>query len=350
MKLAGQKIPVGCSHAVVLPSFDFETYSECPISYGVSRYTEHPSAEVLCLAYDLKNGQGPKLWIPGMPAPQDLFDHIASGGLLEAWNSLFEYFVWLNLCVKKLGWPPLPLEQTRDVMAKARAHCLPAALEKCGAAMGADIAKDKDGKRLIRKFCIPRKPTKKDARTRILLSDDPEDAQKLYDYCVQDVASQDYLSERIPDLSPLETRVWLVDQRMNVRGLGVDKPALAACMSIIAQAQEVYTKELVEVTDGWVDGKDKTAEIIKWAKAAQGFSMASCDKDHVIMYLNMDIPDPLRRVLRIRQLLTSASIGKMVTISNAPGPAERPQVQYNPRTSKQVDPTCSCADVGSTML
>jgi hypothetical protein len=78
---------------------DFETYSEAGyiwdgaagkwrappgatkkgiFAVGAAAYSEHPSTEILCLAYDLKDGLGPRLWIPGTPAPQELFDHIAA--------------------------------------------------------------------------------------------------------------------------------------------------------------------------------------------------------------------------------------------------------------------------------
>ena len=77
-----QRIPTGVSHSTVLPDIDFETYSEagfewnhdlqkyeCPIGatkkglpvIGIARYAEHPSTEVLSVAYNLKRGEGGKL-------------------------------------------------------------------------------------------------------------------------------------------------------------------------------------------------------------------------------------------------------------------------------------------------
>ena len=105
---AGTILRAGPGTATILADMDFETYSEAGLAWnptarrwgsppgtankrsisavGAARYAEHHSTEVLCLKYDLKDGRGRRMWIPGMPDPQDLFDHIAAGGLIESWN------------------------------------------------------------------------------------------------------------------------------------------------------------------------------------------------------------------------------------------------------------------------
>ena len=96
-----------------LPTCDFESYSEAGYIWqpdtgrwagvtktapglsavGAAVYSEHPSTQVLCLAYDLLDGVGPRLWLPGMPPPADLFAYIATGGLLEAHNATDALFL-----------------------------------------------------------------------------------------------------------------------------------------------------------------------------------------------------------------------------------------------------------------
>lgn len=181
------RLPSGCGFSTVLPDMDFETYSEAGYYFdetakkwksitkspphgigavGAAAYAEHPSTEVLSLAYNLKDGLGARLWLPGMPPPTELFDHIAAGGLLEAWNSAFEWHIWENVC-KRMGWPPLPYWQLRDAMAKSRAFSLPGALGKAAKVLEVTDQKIDDGKRLLNKFSKPRNPTKKDDRRRI---------------------------------------------------------------------------------------------------------------------------------------------------------------------------------------
>lgn len=138
------------------PSLDFETYSEAGHAWledeqkwkapdgatkrgleivGIKNYVNHPSFEILCLAYDLCDGLGPAVWVPGQPPPDRLLDHVRAGRPLYAWNASFEFTVWDNYCVPYLGWPPLKLEQLRCDMAKARAYALPGKLEDAAKAL-----------------------------------------------------------------------------------------------------------------------------------------------------------------------------------------------------------------------
>ena len=176
--LAGQQAPVGPGVSTVLADMDFETYSAAGYTFngekyvgaaknsrglglvGAVAYAEHPSTEVLSLAYDLKDGLGDRLWLPGMPPPADLLDHIKSGGLLEAHNSSFEYFIWKHVCEPRMGWGPLPLDQLRCSMAKAKAYSLPGKLETAAKAVNSPEQKDAGGANIMRKLSVPRNPTK----------------------------------------------------------------------------------------------------------------------------------------------------------------------------------------------
>ena len=152
---AGHQLVAGLMHSTVVPDLDFETYSEAGFVWnpetnkwtclpnasqgkkglpvvGAAVYTEHPTCEVLSLAYDLKDGRGRRRWRPGMPAPAELINHVLHDRPLEAWNVGFERWVWENVCVPRYGWPPAQPEQWRCAMAKARAHALPGALGKAG--------------------------------------------------------------------------------------------------------------------------------------------------------------------------------------------------------------------------
>ncbi len=180
--LAGQQFSVGVGVSTVLADMDFETYSDAGFLFdgekyvgatknkrglplvGAAAYAEHYSTEVLSLAYDLKDGAGPRLWVPGLPYPQDLFDYIAAGGLIEAHNSGFEFFVWYYVCHCRMGWPFLAIEQLRCSMAKAKAYSLPGKLETAAKVVQAVELKDESGTATMRKLSVPRKPTKKEQK------------------------------------------------------------------------------------------------------------------------------------------------------------------------------------------
>ena len=319
-----------------IATLDFETYSEAGYVFngtkwekvvkgskpsiglvGAHAYAEHPSTEILCLAYDILDGKGVKLWWPGDPDPCDLFEHIASGGLLEATNSQFEYVIWNHVALPKLNWPPLPLEQLRDVAAKARLWGLPGSRKEMGKALGSAVQKDSDGTRLINKFSIPKKPTKKDPRLRLRPFDDPVDGMLLGAYCMTDVQSEMVDSEQIPDASPFEEQLWLYDQKINNRGVAIDIEGVRNCAEILKQVKHKYTAELRGITGGEVQSHEELQKMGNWLEK-RGFSMPNMQKDTIVETLdNPNLPELCRRVLEIRVALNSATVKKLGAMQRA---------------------------------
>lgn len=178
---AFEQVHAGHGVSTLIPDFDFETYSEAGYYWdgpayrwrgllkskpglqcvGAPAYAENPSTEILSLAYNLKDGRGDRLWVPELPPPQELFDYIANGGILEAWNSAFEFYIWHFVCNFRMGWPPLPLAQLRCAMAKGAAWGLPGKLGKAAKVVNVTEQKDATGESLIKKLSIPKNPTKK---------------------------------------------------------------------------------------------------------------------------------------------------------------------------------------------
>lgn len=335
---AGAKIQVATGFAEVLADIDFETYSEAGYNFdpvlnkwisvantaphglgavGAAVYSEHPSTEVLSLSYNLKDGIGPRLWIPGMPPPYDLFNHILQGGLIEAANSGFEYFIWLNVCHKRMGWPALGHLQLRDTLAKARAHSLPGALGKIAKVLEVKDQKIDEGKRLLDKFSKPRNPTKNDARTRIRPTDPDAlvDGNALYTYNLGDIKAESAVSACIPDLSDYELKLWLLDQKINFRGVHIDKEAVDACLEIVRQATEKYTAELIALTGGYVQTAGEIKKITEWV-GGRGVPVSGMTADDVETLLaRPNLPGDVKRVLEIRASLGAASVKKLYSIS-----------------------------------
>lgn len=331
---AGTAIDLGIGRSTVLPSMDFETYSEAgyvhdPVTgkirglgtggkgglpaVGTPAYAAHPSTEVLCLYYDLKDGKGRQGWFPGTPQPVDLLNYVAGGGPIEAFNITFEWWVWNMVCVKRYGWPPLPLDQCYCVMARSRRHSLPGALAKVSKVLGTP-EKDKAGGNLIGKLCRPLTPTKKRPAIRWTPATNWPDFLSLYGYCDQDVVAEDHVAARIPDLTQYERDWWLLDQTINVRGVQVDMPALDAAISILEQATRKYTIELAQVTAGAVGSVSEVAKLGKWLRD-QYVYLPDMQAETVTAWLKRDdLPPDARRVLEIRDCLSSANVKKLATL------------------------------------
>lgn len=333
----GTQIRTGLGVSTVVASMDFETYSEAGFEIdrqtgkvrgigsqgkgglpvvGTPVYSAHPSAEVLCLFYDLKDGKGRRGWLPGMPSPADLLQHIADGKLVEAWNVTFEFYIWNMICARRYGWPALHLEQCRCVMARSRRFSLPGSLGIAAKVLGTP-QKDADGGRLINKLTRPHSPTKKRPAHRWTRATAPEDFDRLFTYCDRDVEAEDHAAARIPDLTPAEFEAWQVDQRINARGVQVDVAALDAMLDILGQAERRYTLELGQITQGAVGSVAEVAKLGAWL-AENGLHVPDLQKDTVEEYVTDETRERFGfnvwRALQIRQLLGAANVKKLRTL------------------------------------
>lgn len=341
--LYGTKLNCGLSHAIVIADFDFETYSEAGyywdeenkkwrgkglLGIGLARYAQHPSTEVLSLAYNLKDGTGAKLWKPGQAIPYDLFQHLGEGLLLEAWNIGFEYWIWEYVCVEKYGFLPLKSykKQLRCAMAKACAFAIPAGLDNAGKTLNTVVKKDTGGKRLLDKFSKPRSPTKRDQRLRIQLAEEPEDAELLFKYNLKDIETEAEISALCPDLSDFELSFWQADQAINTRGVRADVQHAYAGIEIIEQAQQKYNPRVHQLTGGRINTAGQVGELLKWVNEnlLSGHPVEDLNAETIETLLERwDIPPEVREVLKIRQLLSSASVKKLYAIVNTATEEER---------------------------
>ncbi len=203
--------------------------------------------------------------------PWDLFDYILRPGAeLESHNAMFERLIWTNVCVPRYGWPPLPALVQRCSMATARTNAYPGKLENLGEVLRLDARKDAEGKRLLKKFSVPRDPTKKDPRLRIRPEDDPEDFERLCQYCDQDVRTEQEASSKLVQMSPSELAAWQLNQAINWRGLRIDRAGVRDCIAVLEACMDRYGAECRELTGGiapsqvqalvgWVAGRMSTA-------------------------------------------------------------------------------------------
>lgn len=322
-------------------SFDFETYSEAGYVWneekqrftappgssgtkkglgvvGAARYSEHESTEVLVMNYDLLDGHGVRQWYPGWPAPQDMFDHLARGGTLEAHNLPFERWIWRNVCIRRYGWPDLDQYEAQLFcsMAKCRAYAYPPSLDQATKIANVSEKKDPEGAALMKKFSMPQNPSKANGmRRRFVYGDDP-DAYMRYTkgYGGQDVIAEHALSMVVPEMIPVQREYYLLDQRINRRGVHMDMRAVNGAIAIIEQAFAKYDVEMQQLTNGI---KASELQKLKGWCAAHGYSMSAMDEDCISAALaDPQIPAPVARALTLRQAIGSASVKKVFAIRN----------------------------------
>ena len=121
----------------------------------------------------------------------------------------------------------IPIQRYRCSMATALSHGLPAGLGDLGTVLGIreDRQKIKDGKRLVLKFCKPKKL--KDGTLKWATPEtDPEDWAKYLEYASTDVYAMRECVRKIPSwnypYSKFERECWFMDQTVNSRGMNID--------------------------------------------------------------------------------------------------------------------------------
>ena len=325
-----------------IASADFETRSATDIKKGLERYTKDPTCEVITLSYRLPGGdmrrwnRGYDLKTPNVVYElqlRDLHNHVRAGGLIRGWNVMFEWYIWNYVCVPKYGWPPLPIEQCIDTMAQAAACNLPQSLGRCVEVLGlpADKQKDKRGKYLIQRLCKPHKPTK--TRPGIWV-EDPELFAEMCDYCDQDVVAEEAVAKKLRPLTAYEQSIWLLTQRINLRGVPVAIDECEVIVQILELEKARLNGELAEVTNGQVLKASDRKGLLDWCNGQmEPFSSVIDLEDPVdeeedrpgheepllgnmrgatveAVLERTDLPPDVRRALEIRAAVVQTSTAK----------------------------------------
>jgi DNA polymerase len=279
---------------------------------GLHRYARHPSTDVWCLSYAFGDEE-PQLWTPGMPVPKAVADHIMAGLPVHAWNAAFELEIWNEIMVKRYGWPALRPEQTFCTMAASYAMGLPGALENAASALGLEQRKDADGHALMLRMARPRS---KKGVTPVVWWDEPEKLARLYDYCKQDVRTERAVGKHLMPLSERERRLWLLDYKINQRGVRIDVPSVHAAIDAAEAIKESASAEMQRITGGAVESVTKVGQLKAWM-AARGVKAESLAKQAVVDLLAdedvevpSDLPADVRAALVLRQEVGKASAAK----------------------------------------
>ena len=232
---------------------DFETRSRCDLrSKGVYNYAQDISTEVLCMSYAFDD-EDVRTWLPSQPFPEFIRNH---KGQIRAHNAAFERLMfWYVLQV------PFKLEQFYCTAAQARANCAPGKLEDVGRFAGSSMKKDHRGSQLIRLLSIPQS----DGTFR----EDEALMAEMIEYCEQDVRAMRAISQAQRELSADELRDYHVNERINDRGVLLDK-RLALAAVRYAQEEAVEIQDIVrEVTNGEITSV-RSPKMREWVLARVG--------------------------------------------------------------------------------
>jgi len=329
-------------------TIDFETRSVCDLKkHGSWMYAKHPTTRVMCLSYKLPGSDRVGRWhmahpqhlIAESPPPLDLFEHIASGGLVEAHNAFFERVIWMHVMVKRHGWPEMPHLQWRCSAAKACAASLPRDLAGAARAMGLPVEKDMEGRKLMLKMCKPRKPRKAEtltwieetgfegkfteakAQIPVLWHEEENDIYRLWDYCDVDVLTEHCLSEAVPDLSEYEMAIWQMDQAINERGARFDLDMARAALKMAGHWRKRLNGELETMTG--ISAGSKRQACRTWLEKHENLVLPDTAATTLEWYIeNEPISGRARRICEIIRDVNRTSTRKYQTMIDKADPED----------------------------
>ena len=311
---------------------DIETYSPQDIAkVGAYRYAQDPNFQILLFGYCAEDSAAPTvLDLTLEPDPRCclyvsipwLFD---ASYTKRAHNAAFEW--WCLSEYMELSWEQrvLWLQQWECSMIHALYCGLPAQLGALGAALKQpeDALKMKEGKALIKYFCQPCKPTKRNGgRTRNLPQHDPAKWHLFCKYNGMDVIAERANDRRLAHWPVPEylMQQWREDVEMNARGVAVDMEFVEAALDTLEQSTLPLKAELKTLTG--LANPGSRVQLLGWL-ANRGCPMDSLSKDAVEEALRGELPSDVRRALELRQQLGKASNSKYQTIADSAGADHR---------------------------
>lgn len=296
---------------------DFETASRCDLQkQGAWKYAQDMTTFVLCLSL--------KVVTDNRPGPSRVLGekqlHARDPELMElandptvifvAHNAGFEQGMW-KFHMEPMGYPPLPVERWHDTMAVAGMKALPLGLDALVSALELPVKKDMDGHRLMLVMCKP-------DRIGGWSQHNDFNLDRLKEYCAGDTEAQYGVYVSTMGLGPSERETWVLDQRVNQRGIKIDKEFVNASIDVLDQVRIPMTARFKELTGLRPTQREK---VLNWVND-QGFAIGDMKKATLDAVLDPDdefgieeigepLPYHIHEVLTLRRTLASSSVSKL---------------------------------------
>jgi DNA polymerase len=225
-------------------------------------------------------------------------------------NAGFEQGMW-KFHMEPLGYPALPPERWHDTTAACAMRALPLGLDAAISALELPIQKDMEGHRHMLVMCKP-------DRLGGWSHHNDYNLERLYEYGGRDVEAQLGLYQATKGLGPSERHTWIVDQKINQRGIRIDKEFVHACMDVLEQVRTPMTERFRELTGLKPTQREK---ILNWVND-QGVPLGDMRKATLDAILDADdefgiedfedpLPYHIHEVLTLRRSLASSSVAKL---------------------------------------
>lgn len=288
-------------------AIDIETYSDVSLpDCGVHRYAASEQFEILLFAYSL-NDEPTRIidLASGQTMPDEIMEYLMDDSVVKtAFNAAFE-----RNCINRFFGLSLKPEGWRCTAVQASMLSLPLSLEGVGEALNLDKKKMSEGKDLIRYFCMPCKPTKANGgRTRNLPSDAPEKWELFKTYCIRDVDVEKQIRNKlakfpIPDR---EQELYCMDQRINDRGIMVDRELISHAVTCDLLYKEAASKRAYEISG--LENPNSVSQLKEWLneKGIEVDSLAKAAVEELVEKTEGEVSE----MMKLRLSMSKTSVKK----------------------------------------
>ena len=313
-------------------SIDIETFSSNDLSKcGVYKYVEAADFDILLFGYTVDGGEVVVVDLAaGEEIPVEILAALADENITKwAFNSNFEriclsewlrrnypeYFSSYSVAGDTVGNYLNPRGWKCSMIWSAFMG-LPLSLAGVGAVLGLEEQKLKEGKDLIRYFCVPCKATKSnDGRTRNLPEHDADKWNLFKFYNQRDVEVEQSIQKKLVKY-PVPDFVWeefWLDQEINDRGIQLDLTMVENAIALNEISKEKLSTLMREITD--LDNPNSVVQMKVWL-AEQGIETESLGKKDVEKLMN-EVDGDVKDALQLRQQLAKSSVKKYQAMQNA---------------------------------
>lgn len=300
-------------------SIDIETYSSADLSKsGVYRYVESNDFEILLFAYSLDGNEVQVVDLArGERIPPAILAFLEDDKCIKwAFNASFE-----RVCLSRyLGYKTgkyLNPKSWRCTMIWSATLGLPLSLEGVGKVLQLDKQKLSEGKDLIKYFCVPCKPTKKNGnRTRNYYYHDSIKWEMFKAYNMRDVETEIAIQNKLSRF-PVSNAIWNeyhLDQVINDRGVKLDLTLVKQAMDIDTLSKSELSKALHDLTE--LENPNSVLQMKMWL-LKNGIDTEDLGKKTVIKLKEEIENGEIYDALTLRQKLSKSSIKKYEAMKNA---------------------------------
>lgn len=289
-------------------AIDIETYSsENLADVGVYKYVDCQDFEILLFAYAFDDEDVKIVDLTCEQLPREVCDALFDSEILKtAYNANFE-----RTCIQKHFNIKLPYESWLCSMVWGMELGLPAVLDRVAKILDLDVQKDARGKNLIKYFSCPCKPTKANGgRTRNLQQHGIEKWGIYREYCIKDVEVERKLRNKLAklEMENSEKLLWLLDQKINDRGIKVDLKLIQKAIYLDNHFKEDCINKLKNITG--LENPNSISQLKTWINSKLGYEVNSLDKGAVSELLSTVQDEEILNVLKLRVAIGKTSVTK----------------------------------------